>query len=144
MQWLITARTGEGRFAYLGFTGVWHGDWYDAQYNATKVYTITDRPVYRPDQKVKYKFWVRHAQYDMADTSDFANQTFTVEILNPKGERIVQQPIKADAYGGIEAVRDSADATLGVYQLMIQGHGGGGFRVEGQEAGVRGFGRRPH
>ena len=67
MQWLITARTPEGRFAYLGFTGVWYGHPYDAQYNATKVYAITDRPVYRPEQKVHYKFWIRHAQYDMPD-----------------------------------------------------------------------------
>ena len=50
-QWLIIARTGEGRFAYLGFTGVWYPTWYDAQYDATKVYTITDRPVYRPDSE---------------------------------------------------------------------------------------------
>ena len=61
MQWLIIARTKEGRFAYLGFTGVWYGAWHDAQYNAIKVFTITDRPVYRPEQKVKYKFWVRRA-----------------------------------------------------------------------------------
>ena len=89
MQWLITARTPEGRFAYLGFTDVWYGRRYDAEYNATKVYTITDRPVYRPEQKVQYKFWVRHAQYDMADTSEFADREFTVEIYNPKGEKVV-------------------------------------------------------
>ena len=66
-------------------------NWYDAEYNAIKVYTITDRPVYRPEQKVQYKFWVRHAQYDMADTSEFADRDFTVEIHNPKGEKIVSR-----------------------------------------------------
>ena len=60
-QWMIIATTAEGRLAYLGFTGVWSGEYYDAQYNATKVYTITDRPVYRPGQKVQFKLWVRHA-----------------------------------------------------------------------------------
>jgi len=130
-QWLITARTNQGRFAYLGFTNVWYGNWYDAQYEATKVYTITDRPVYRPDQKVKYKFWVRHAKYDMENTSDFANQTFTVEIYNPKGEKIVSESKKADGWGGIEGeYAIPADATLGVYGLNIQNQGGGNFRVE--------------
>lgn len=130
-QWLITARTGEGRFAYLGFSGVWYGKWYDAQYNATKVYTITDRPVYRPDQKVKYKFWVRHAQYDMADASKFANRDFTVEIHNPKGEKIVSVVKRTDAYGGIEGeYAIPADATLGVYRLNVKDLGGGSFRVE--------------
>ena len=58
----------------------------------TKVYTITDRPVYRPDQTVKYKFWVRHAKYDMARTRPTSpTSDFTVEIHNPKGEKIVSE-----------------------------------------------------
>jgi len=134
-NWLITARTKEGRFAYLGFTGVWYGRYHDAEYKATKVYTITDRPVYRPDQTVKYKFWVRHAQYDMGDRSDFAGQTFAIEIYNPKGEKIDAKTLKADAYGGMaEELKLAADATLGVYRLNVkQGGrhlGGGNFRVE--------------
>jgi len=134
-QWLITARTKEGRFAYLGFTGVWYGQRHDAEYSTTKVFTITDRPVYRPDQKVKYKFWVRHAKYDMEDTSDFANRDFTVEIYNPKGEKIPLGTKKADAYGGIEGeYAIPADATLGVYRLGIcifgTKLGGSNFRVE--------------
>ncbi len=131
-QWLITARTDAGRFAYLGFTGVWYGNWYDAEYEATKVFTITDRPVYRPDQKVKYKFWIRHAKYDMEDIGDeFANREFTVEIHNPKGERIVEERKKTDAYGGIEGeYAVPADAPLGVYALNIQNMGGSSFRIE--------------
>ena len=130
-QWLITARTDAGRFAYLGFTGVWYGNWYDAEYEATKVFTITDRPVYRPDQKVKYKFWIRHAKYDMEDGSEFANRDFTVEIHNPKGERIDEERKKTDAYGGIEGeYAIPADAPLGVYALNIQNMGGSSFRIE--------------
>lgn len=136
MQWLITARTNEGRFAYLGFTGIWHGNWYDAEYNATKVYTITDRPVYRPDQKVQYKFWIRHAKYDMEDNSEFANREFVIEIRTPKGETIGLGTKKADAYGGIEGEYVlPGDATLGVYGLNVvnvggNALGGGSFRVE--------------
>ncbi len=136
-QWLITARTPEGRFAYLGFTGVWYGNWYDAEYNATKVFTITDRPVYRPEQKVHYKFWVRHAKYDMEDTSEFAGREFTVEFRNLKGDKIVSERRKTDAYGGIEGdYKLPADATLGVYGMTVKQPGtenqlgGGSFRVE--------------
>jgi uncharacterized protein YfaS (alpha-2-macroglobulin family) len=136
MQWLVTARTDDGRFAYLGFTNIWSGRWYDAQYNTTKIYAITDRPVYRPEQKAKYKFWVRHAKYDMADTSDFAGRDFTVQVINPKGEKIAKQTFKADAYGGFDSeYAIPADATLGVYRLNVEdtlNHviGGGSFRVE--------------
>ncbi len=37
------------RLAYLGFTGAWWGGGYDAQYNESKVFVMTDRPVYRPE-----------------------------------------------------------------------------------------------
>ena len=132
MQWLITARTPQGRFAYLGFTGVWYGRRYDAQYNATKVYTITDRPVYRPDQKVKYKFWVRHAQYDMADASQFANREFTVEIHNPKGEKIVsetQTDRRLRRHRG--RICDCRPTPRWAFTaLNVKDLGGGSFRVE--------------
>jgi hypothetical protein len=130
-QWLIVARGERERFAFLGFTNVWRGQYYDHQYNETKVFTITDRPVYRPEQTVQFKFWVRHAKYDQADTSSFANKPFTVEIYNPRGEKIATQPHQADAYGGFEGEFElGSDAMLGQYQLLIPGQGGGHFRVE--------------
>jgi alpha-2-macroglobulin len=120
-QWLITARSDTGRFAYLGFTGIWYGQIYDPEYNATKVFPITDRPVYRPDQAVQYKFWVRHARYDQPDTSDFAGQTFNIEIYNPKGEKVVAETKTADAYGGLEGkYKLPADATLGQYSIQVK------------------------
>ena len=67
-QWMIVSRTDAGRFAYLGFTGVWYGQYYDADYNQMKVFTITDRPVYRPDQTVQFKFWVGQAKYDQGES----------------------------------------------------------------------------
>jgi uncharacterized protein YfaS (alpha-2-macroglobulin family) len=124
-QWIITATTGEGRFAYLGFTGVWYGQRYDAEYNAIKAFAITDRPVYRPKQTVHYKFWVRHAQYDQEDVSQFAGRKIGLEIYNPKGERIVQEEMVADAYGGIEGKLElPADTPLGVYQMRVGELGG--------------------
>ncbi|MGA2064908.1 MAG: MG2 domain-containing protein [Thermoguttaceae bacterium] len=135
-QWLITATTPAGRLAYLGFTGAWYGQRYDPEYNETKVYAISDRPVYRPEHVVKYKFWVAHAQYDAPeDRSAFAGQAFTVEIHNPKGEKVLSEAKKADAYGGLEGeYKLPADATLGVYGMnVLQGVktlGGASFRVE--------------
>jgi hypothetical protein len=52
------------------------------------VFGITDRPVYRPDNKVQLKYWIRHAKYDQPDTSDFAGKTTPVEIYNPKIRRL--------------------------------------------------------
>jgi len=135
-QWLIIARTEEGRFGYLGFSHVWYSRHRDQEYKATKVFTITDRPVYRPKQTVHFKFWIAHAQYDMPDRSDFAGRSYLVEILNPKGEKLVERSITADEYGGVAGQLELAeDAALGVYQVHLKESprqilGGGSFRVE--------------
>ncbi|MBI2825758.1 MAG: alpha-2-macroglobulin [Planctomycetia bacterium] len=129
-NWLVTARTRSGRLAYLGFTYVWQGNVHDQQYNQTRVFTITDRPVYRPDQTVKFKFWIRQAQYDQ-DGSTFARQNFAVQVVNPRGEKILEQPATTDEFGGVEGEYQlPADAMLGVYQLILANQGGGSFRVE--------------
>jgi uncharacterized protein YfaS (alpha-2-macroglobulin family) len=130
-QWLVTATTPNGRLAYLGFHNVWRATNYDQEYQATKAFVITDRPVYRPTQAVEFKAWIRRAQYDQEDTSQFAHQSFQVEIHNPKGEKVYTETLTADNYGGLAGKFDlPSEATLGVYQLQIVNHGGGSFRVE--------------
>src|SRR5262249_35477942 len=133
-QWLITAhgpKGGKERLAYLGFSNVWYGQIYDPEYNQTKVFTITDRPVYRPQQTVQFKLWVRHAKYDQPDVSDFANQPFTVQIKNPKDEKVFEKSYTTDAYGGLSGEFPlPAGTMLGVYSIQIPKLGGSSFRVE--------------
>ncbi|MBU0566426.1 alpha-2-macroglobulin, partial [bacterium] len=130
-QWIITATTMDGRLAYLGFTGVWYSGYRDSEYDRTKTFVITDRPVYRPNQPVKFKFWVRHAKYDQEDKSAFANEDLTVQINNPKGEKVFETQFRTDDYGGLDGEwLLPRDAALGVYRLSIPGYGGGSFRVE--------------
>ena len=105
---------------------------YDSQdYNQVKAFVITDRPVYRPEQNVEFKVWIRRATYDEEDSSQFAHQSFHVEIHNPKGEKVYTETLTADNYGGIAGKFElPADATLGQYYLQVVNHGGGSFRVE--------------
>ena len=133
-QWLARV-SGEGdRHAYLGFSGVWYNNRHDAEYKATKAFAVSDRPVYRPGQEVNYKVWLRHAQYDQEDVSQFAGATQKIELFDPKGEKIMEKEFVADEFGGIEFRHLLPDAaTLGVYRLQI-GHfqvgGAVSFRVE--------------
>jgi len=130
-HWMITATSEDGRLAYLGFSNIWHSKYYDREYNRTKALCITDRPVYRPNQPVKFKFWVRHARYDQKEVSDFANRNFTIRINNPKGEKIFEKTFTADAYGGFDGEYFlPRDTTLGVYSIHIPHLDGGSFRVE--------------
>jgi uncharacterized protein YfaS (alpha-2-macroglobulin family) len=142
-QWLITARKKKGdneeaeRLAYMGFSGIWYGQRHDAEYNAVKVFAMTDRPVYRPDQKVQFKAWIEHAKYDQNDKSAFAQQAFMVRIHNPKGEKVFEKSLTTDEYGGLSSEFPlSKSMTLGVYSLQVLDsagnayYGGGSFRVE--------------
>ncbi|MDA7950083.1 MAG: MG2 domain-containing protein [Pirellulaceae bacterium] len=138
-QWLVTARDQKGRMAYLGFSSVWTGRYYDNEYNATKAFTMTDRPVYRPNQKVQFKTWIRHAKYDKERESNFANKTLPLEIWDPLGNKIFEYNYKTDEYGGLEGEFPlPIDAKLGVYSIRIRGErgshsyfsGGNTFRVE--------------
>ncbi|HKI20438.1 MAG TPA: MG2 domain-containing protein, partial [Isosphaeraceae bacterium] len=130
-QWLITARTTQGRFAHLGFTNIWAFDQQqDPAYDQVKVYTITDRPVYRPGAPVRFKFWVARARYDQPGASDFAGKNFPVQIQNPKGDKVFTKDFTADAFGGFDGSFElPSDAMLGVYQVFTPNHGGGSFRV---------------
>jgi len=129
--WIVTARTQDGRRAFLGFTNVWYGNYYDAEYNQTKVFTVTDRPVYRPEQSVKYKIWIANAKYDQ-ERSLYADQSVTIQIRDPKGDKIQEQSLRTDRFGGVESeLKLAKNAALGVYSFGSTSHGmTGTFRVE--------------
>ena len=134
-SWLITATTPEGRLAYMGFERVWYPNYHDAEYNRTKVYMITDRPVYRPEQKVKFKTWIRHAKYDQEDVSAFAGKQVGIELWDARNQKVWTKSLKADEYGGVDAEWElGEDASLGVYRFLVhvdgRNRGGGTFRVE--------------
>jgi len=134
-RWVITARTPGGRFAYQGWSSFWRGSRYDAQYHATRAFVMTDRPVYRPAQPVRFKAWVAEAKYDLEGGSRFASQRFRVKIHTPKGDVAFDKTLEADRFGGVASEWESPkDATLGMYRVTVEGShvrgGSGWFRVE--------------
>ncbi|MEC9093453.1 MAG: MG2 domain-containing protein, partial [Planctomycetota bacterium] len=132
-QWLVQATTESGRNAFYGFQGIWHGRMHDQIYNQVKTFVVTDRPVYRPNQKVQFKIWSRHAQYDKENISQFAGATISYKILNPKGETLATQSLKANQYGGINGEFSiPSDAMLGQYTIRCNNGaiGGNTFRIE--------------
>jgi len=132
-HWLATISSGR-RLAFLGFSSIWYPDYYNREYNQTKTLIMTDRPVYRPKQKVRFKLWVRQAKYDQADSSIYAGRSFSVRIHNPKNEQVYTSNLQADAHGGLEGDFDIPnDAPLGVYRISHSFGGllgGNTFRVE--------------
>ncbi|MBR0236547.1 MAG: alpha-2-macroglobulin [Thermoguttaceae bacterium] len=140
-SWLITVKGQDGKHqACQGFRSFWgygaeFANQYDQQYNAVRVFSMTDRPVYRPAQKVQFKFWARRSQYDK-DGSDFANTSATLVINNPRGEELLRKDITFDEFGGYaDEIELASDAMLGGYSISVRNpgarlYGGGYFRVE--------------
>jgi uncharacterized protein YfaS (alpha-2-macroglobulin family) len=132
-SWLSIARTDDGRLAHYGFDSMWHGQRYDQQYNEVKTFGITDRPVYRPNQRVQFKFWIRQAKYDLADEENnrFADQAYNLELFDPQGTSVGKKQIRSDKYGGLAGDYElPSDTKLGLYRLQVDGYGALTFRVE--------------
>ena len=129
-NWLATVQHKDSVSTH-GFEGIWDSKLYDYEYKQTKTFIITDRPVYKPNDEVKFKLWVRNAQYEMEDTSKYANQRYTVRINDPQGKEIYVKDYVTDSYGGIDAsFKLEEEATLGKYYISANYHGGIHFRVE--------------
>lgn len=139
-NWLVTAKTTGGRFAHLGFAGVWRSHRDSRPPQNAKTFVVTDRPVYRPGNTVEFKAWIGKPNYAAAAVpesgdepvpSEFAHQEFQLNFHDARGEKIATQRLTADAYGGIVGSLPLAtSASLGGYRIDVVGFGGGSFRVE--------------
>ncbi len=133
-QWLITATTGEGRFAHLGFDNLWPRDYHDAQPDAVRIFSITDRPAYRPGDTVKFKAWVGRSRYDKELAGEFRGRPVKVTIQAPNGEKAHEARLIADKYGGVSGeFALEEEAKLGAYHIRLESRnvgGSGTFRVE--------------
>jgi alpha-2-macroglobulin len=122
MRWLITASDAKGRLAFLGFENFYlnNPQWQSWQDN--RIFLMTDRPVYRPDQEVKFKGWARAVGYDPdMNLNPFANAAATLRIYNPMGEKSLEKQVKLDAFGGVSDIyKLDPKATLGVYQIQLE------------------------
>lgn len=120
-QWLIRADTKAGGLAFLGFQHFHFGGSYERFDEQPKLYAITDRPVYRPGQEVKWKAWARRVGYDSKlDTNAFAGSQIKVTIHDPRGEKLLEKTYKTDDSGAVsDALTLGEEATLGFYNVQF-------------------------
>lgn len=134
-QWMVRAKTDLGT-AFYGFNRIYSHVRDSGTLSGRKIFGITDRPVYQPEQKVLGKFWIRQARYDLANQSTYAGKKFSIIIRGPDNTEVYKTgPILADAYGGVEYSFNLPDnAKLGHYRVSIHDSrhqiGSHYFRVE--------------
>lgn len=134
-QWHVIARAGERRAFLSSHRFQWSDNSDRTDYLAQKTIGITDRPVYRPGQKVHVKLWAGEARYDLGEVSTYAGKTADIEIRDGRNELILEKKgAGADAFGGIEFDFDlKEEAALGMYNVRVTGgvpHTYFTFRVE--------------
>ncbi len=120
MQWYCAARTQEGRLALLGFQNFWRQNFGPSIYTELKAYGVSDRPLYRPGETVKAKFWVGYATYGDVEALRVANRRVTVTMTDPQGLNIAEKTLQTDEFGGCELEFDLAESSsLGRYGFQV-------------------------
>ena len=136
-RWLTVARTPDGRMAFIGFDNAWYPSYQEHKSQVSyRAYLVTDRPVYRPSQKVEFKVWLRQSRYDEenAERGKYAGKKVNLKINDPMGTEVFAKTLVADEYGGVAASYElPEDAKLGAYTLYLHNSPLGGlirFSVE--------------
>ena len=97
-----------------------------------KGYIYTDRPIYRPSQKVYVKGMLR--TYTDGKFSLARDEKVAVKIVDPKGKQIKKVELKTDQYGNVSTdFLLTEKPALGVYQInltMAKSDARGTFKVE--------------
>lgn len=124
------AITGAGNWWYYGY-----GDNRDE----VRVFSYTDRPVYRPGQKVYFR-QILTRRIKGGDQQPVQGEAVQVLIRNPKGENIFDKSFKSSEFGTVNGEIDlPAETPLGEYYVEarvpqtnrnVAISGGNRFRVE--------------
>lgn len=91
--------------------------YYDSEIYNTKLYAMTDRPLYRPGDEVNVKFLGR--QFKSARKSEpVAQDNIGLEILDPNGTPVVSQKLLITGQNGAETqFRLPENASAGGYEI---------------------------
>ncbi|MEO8268960.1 MAG: MG2 domain-containing protein, partial [Aureliella sp.] len=120
LQWFSVVRTEQGRLALLGFQQFWRHGQSLLGYAELKAYGVSDRPLYRPGETIKAKFWLGYATYGDEPGERVANRDVTVIMLDPQGLQVVERKLATDEYGGCELDIELTDsAALGRYNFQV-------------------------
>jgi alpha-2-macroglobulin len=120
-NWVTVARTKSGKIAVLGLDRLWRSNDQFPAYEPQKAYGVSDRPVYRPGETLKAKFWLARPTYGDAAPIPIANQNVSIGMIDPAGNQVMEKNLVTDAYGGCDFEFElPASATLGSYSFQVK------------------------
>ncbi len=120
-QWMAIARSNDGRLGILGLEHAWFAQYAHQDLQQTKAFGVSDRPVYRPGDKIQVKFWVAKANYapDIPSTP-IEGSPCDISVVDPHGKEFWRGSATTDKFGGLVVDIDlPKTATLGLYQFQV-------------------------
>jgi hypothetical protein len=126
----------DGRHSFMqgGYPWWQRRGYQDYNRHDTRIFSMTDRPVYRPGDEVHGKIILR--QRDGGEWKNVAGGDFQLEIRTPKGEEKFKQTLRAGKFGAITYdLSLDKDAALGSWYYYLRSRdgnwlGSGYFQVE--------------
>ncbi|MFW6189833.1 MAG: MG2 domain-containing protein [Planctomycetota bacterium] len=127
----VVVSTPDGRLAWSDMT-------YSRRYRPSRMqegmfaYVVTDRPVYRPEQTVRYKVWVREMHGGEMENSP--GRPLKLTVNDPRGNKVHEATQRTDQFGAVDGEFTlEEEPPLGMYSIRVERgrySGGGRFRVE--------------
>ncbi|MFB3066479.1 MAG: MG2 domain-containing protein, partial [Planctomycetota bacterium] len=133
-QMHLLVRAGSGESKRVAWSGMSYWSYYNPSRmrSGTFAYCITDRPVYRPGQEVRFKVWMRTMQNGIF--SNRPDHSVTLTVYDVRGNKVHESSHRSDQYGGFDgSFTLGEEPALGMYRLQVSGQsyaGGQNFRVE--------------
>jgi hypothetical protein len=128
-SFMAAVKSGEQQAVCAGGRYYWYWWGYNQAY---KVHGFTDRPVYRPGDVVHFEQVLR--RNNEGTYENMPSTTATVEITDPKGQKVYSSRFVTDEFGSFEgSFKTNEDAPLGLYQInvTVQGQNVGFWQTEG-------------
>jgi uncharacterized protein YfaS (alpha-2-macroglobulin family) len=89
------------------------------EHDTWKIYAYTDRPAYRPEESVKWKFTAR--RFDGLIPANPAGATLQYTITDPRGTKVADGSAKLNAFGSAWGSLDlTPTMPLGVYEINFR------------------------
>jgi len=102
--------------------------WYREPHESWRIYAFTDRPAYRPKEKVEWKAVVR--RYNGSVYSTPANQTISYSITGPDGAKVKEGDLKLNEFGtGWASLELTEQQRLGEYRVQFRDKGGNNAHI---------------
>ena len=83
-----------------------------------RIYAVTDRPAYRPDEEVHWKFTARQQSNAVYRTP--ANEVMEFEIVDPRGSKVKEGKVTLNSFGSaVGSLTLTASMPLGEYRMTF-------------------------